>query len=183
MRRKSTYINIGLLATSILLIGLFIRWQIADEFSMVNETLAMVLFAISLIFKLYKLKIGQYLIFILLLILLSNAIKFSYTIVNDGVSTTYYSASFNSLSINPIVFVVLILYMVVNGKFIWDLYNLLAHGSDKEQKEKQDKNIAFYYEKFKNYSTTEMNDIFKVYKDYPIEAQIALKRIKKEKEG
>jgi hypothetical protein len=156
------------------------RWQIADEFAMVNETLAMILFAISLIFKMYRIKIGQYLIFIFLLILLFNVIKFSYTVVNGDVSTTYYSASFSSLSINPIVFVVLMLYMIVNRKVIVDLFQKLLHGSDKEQEEKQDKNVAFYYDKFNNYSSNELNDIFKMFYDYPVEAQIALKKIDKE---
>ena len=61
------------------------------------------------------------------------------------------------------------------------LYQLLIRGSEKEQNEELSKKIEFYYNKFNGCSNSELVDIFKMYNEYPVEAQLALKRIKEEK--
>lgn len=62
-----------------------------------------------------------------------------------------------------------------------DLYHLVTRGSEKEQKEELSKEIEFYYNKFNDCSNIELVDIFKMYNDYPVGAQLALNRIRKEK--
>lgn len=181
MNKRYTVKNISLFVLTGLLIGWFVWWQCANEAPMISETLAMFLFAVSIIFKAYNIKIGQYAILILLIILLFNLITFSYTVVNGDVSTTYYSANFSSFGFNPIVFFVLISYIICNRRFVAYAYKLLIHGSVKEQKEKDNKDITFYYNMFNNCSGNELNDAFNLYNDYPLSAQKALNKIKAER--
>ncbi len=180
MKAKSVYINWILFIVFLLLTGLFITWQVSNDIRMVSESIAMVFLCISLPARIYKLKIAQYALFFLLIILLFNVFDFSYTVVEGNVSTTYHSSRFNGI-INPIVFIILIVYIIVNIDALVAFYQLLTKGSEKDQEEDKIKKIDFYYKKFSNCSDTELTGVFKMYNDYPDEAQIALKRIKSEK--
>lgn len=62
-----------------------------------------------------------------------------------------------------------------------DLYQFLTKGSKNEQVDKANRDIDFYYNKFNSCSDIELNDILKIYNEYPIEAQKALSKIKMEK--
>ncbi|HVV54332.1 MAG TPA: hypothetical protein VHC47_03350, partial [Mucilaginibacter sp.] len=73
------------------------------------------------------------------------------------------------------------LFILFNYGSVIDLYYLFAKGSNKEQEGKRDTDIDFYYRMFKACSDIEFNQFLKMYKDYPIEAQTALDRIKSEK--
>jgi hypothetical protein len=180
MDKRGKYTDISVLVTSIFLVGLFISWQITNGSVMINTTIGAFLFIISLIFRILKLRKGQYLLFILLLALLFN-IRLSFRIANGDVSTTYYSERFPALGFNPIIFLVLILYVIVHRNVIISLFRKLFYGSEKEQDEKRNKNIAFYYDKFSGCSSEELESILKMYEDYPAEAQIALKRIQQDR--
>jgi len=180
MKKKYLIANWILFIISILLLGLFIQWQVSNEFILFNETIAMFLVCASIPLKVYRLRIGQYLIFTALLILVFSPLSCAHTITDANGSITHHEAKFNSL-ISPITFVILIWFTVANFSAIFDLYRLLTKGSDKEQKASLAKEMEFYYNKFKDCSSAELGDIFEMYKDYPVGAQLVLKKIKEEK--
>jgi hypothetical protein len=180
MKKKYLIANRILFIISILLFCLFIKWQVFNEFMFFNETIAMLLFCASIPLKLYKMRTGQYLVFTALLILLFSPLSYSYTITDVNGFITHHEAKFNSL-ISPITFVILILFTMANFSAIFDLYQVLTKGSDKEQKDALSKETEYYYNKFSGYSSAGLADIFEMYNDYPVEAQLALKRIKEEK--
>lgn len=181
MNKINKYTDIGVLILSLIIMGIFISWQIADELFMIDETLGLILFSVSVICKILDFKKVQYVVFILLLVLLLNVIKFGFTVVNGDVSTTQYSVSYTGLGFNLIIFFILILYLVVNRKVVFDLFFKLLYGSESEREERRNRDISFYYEKFHGCSAEEQNEAFKLYNDYPKEARIALDKINKEK--
>ena|ERR1700744_1700253 len=178
MSKRSIYINTGLFIISVLLIGLLIYWQISGEFLMANETFAMFLFSISLIFKKYNVVKAQYFLFVIFFIPLLQLANFSYTITSNDSSITYSSGKFMSLGFSPIVFIIFIAYLAVNRNAFFNLF----YGSAEEKNESFDKNVTFYYNKFNEFSEDELKDIFDMYKDYPKEAQVAFLQIQSERE-
>jgi hypothetical protein len=179
MKKSGKYIDIGILITSVFLLGLFVSWQIANNGFIINTTIALFLFSVSLVFKMLNFRRVQYVVFILLVILLFN-IKLSFQLSNGDGLTTYYSESF-AMGFNPLVLCVLIGYIVINREVVGGLFKSLFHGSAKEQDEKKNKEVTFYYDKFSKCSSDELNGALKVYSEYPEEAQIALKRIQQER--
>jgi hypothetical protein len=178
---KSRIVNWALFVISILLLVLFIQWQVADESILFNEAIAMLFFSVSIPLKIYRVRIGQYVIFAALLILLFSPLSYFYTITEGNTSITHRETKFNSL-ISPVTFVILILFTMVNYSAMFNLYQLLTKGSETEQEDKANIEVEFYYKKFSECSAVEFKESFKMFNDYPVEAQIALKRIKKEKE-
>ncbi len=175
MNKRAIYINVTLFIISIILLGLMIYWQITGGFLMASETLAISLLSLSFIFKKYNLIIGQWISFVLLVILLVVIINFSYTVQNGDTTTTYHTIKFTSPSINLIVFLVLLAFAIVN----WRIFGWLFYGSKEEKQEFFNKKVSFYYHKFKDEPQTELENIFLLYKEYPKEAQVALTKIKK----
>jgi hypothetical protein len=180
MAKATKYVDIGILIISLFLLGLFVNWQIANNDFIINGTIALFLFSVSLIFKIFNFRKGQYPLFILLVILVFN-IKLSFQISNGDGSTTYYSESFPSLGFNPIVLLVLMVYIIVNLEVIAGLFKWLFHGSVKEQEQKKGINVNFYYDKFSRCSADELKGVLKMYNEYPEEAQIALEKIQQER--
>lgn len=162
------------------MLALFIDSELKAEFVLLNESVAMLLLCVSFPFKIYNVKLGQYFILGILLILLFSPLSYSFTITDGDSSVTRNGAKYTSL-ISPLTFVILILFLAFNYKAMIDLYQLLTKGSREEQERKMSKEIEFYYNKFNDCSKSELVDIFKMYKDYPVGAQLALNRIKKEK--
>ena len=177
MNKRAIYINVTLFIVSIILLGLMIYWQITGGFLMASETLAIFLLSLSFVLKKYNLVIGQWLSFGLFLVLLFGIIDFSYTLHNGDSTITYHTIKFTSPSINPIVFLVLLAFAIVN----WRIFGWLFYGSKEEKQEDFNKKISFYYHKFKEEPQTELENIFSLYKEYPKEAQVALTKIKEER--
>ena len=162
------------------LLILSINSQLKGEFVFLNESVAMLLFCLSFPLKICNVKLGQYLILIVLLILLFSPLSYSFTISDGDTSVTHSGAKYTSL-ISPITFFILILFLAFNYSAMKNLYQILTKGTDEEQKKVLSTEIEFYYNKFNGCSNRELVDIFKMYNDYPVGAQLALKRIKKEK--
>jgi hypothetical protein len=181
MSRQNIYINIVLLVIAILLTGVFVNWQISNELFFANETIGLALLSISLIFKLLKLKGAQYVLFFMMIILLFQLVKFSFTITEGDASTTYHSGAFLSIGFSPIVFVEFIFFILINRKVLFFFFGNLFYGYTEERKEKQLKKIDFYYNTFRGYSGDALVEAFKMLDDYPAEAQTALKQIKEER--
>ena len=177
MNKRAIYINVTLFIVSIILLGLMIYWQITGGFLMASETLAIFLLSLSFVLKKYNLVIGQWISFGLFLVLLFGIIDFSYTLHNGDSTITYHTIKFTSPSINPIVFIIFITFVIVN----WRIFRRFLYGSKAEKQDVFNKKISFYYYKFKDEPDTELETFFSLYNEYPKEAQIALTRIKAER--
>jgi hypothetical protein len=175
MNKRAIYINVILFVISILLLGLMIYQQIDGSYLMVTETLAMALFSTSFILKKYNFTKGQWILFVLLIFLLVQIVDFYYSIQNGNETTTYHTRKF-TIGFNPIVFIILLAFCVVN----WRLFEKVLYGSEDEKQENFNKKVSFYYDKFKDEPKKELEKIFMLYKEYPKEAQVALTKIKEE---
>jgi hypothetical protein len=181
MQKKYVIINYVLFTIFSGLLVLAIKSQTADGSIFLNEDTAMLLLCMSFPLKIYNIKIARYIILVGLLVLLFSPLGYSYTIREGNTSVTYHETKFTSLISFP-TFLVLMLFFGFNYSAIINRFQLLIRGSEKEQNEELSKKMEFYYNKFNSCSNAELVDVFKMYNDYPVEAQLALKRIKEEKD-
>ena len=159
------------------MLGLMIYSQLNGGMLIITETLAVALLSLSFILKKYNYVKGQWTCFGFLIVLLVQIIDFSYTVENVDGSTTYHTSKFTSPSINPVVFIILISFVVVN----WRIFGLLLYGSAQEKKEDFDKKVYYYYNTFNKVTEEELMYSFSLYKEYPKEAQVALTKINEER--
>jgi len=127
---------------------------------------------------------GKFLVFYLLILGLFNVVVFSAYLFSFG--SVYYIYKGDNLviafpGINPFFLLITLIYFVFNSKVLIDLYYRLMNGSDAEILLKMESGVKFYYEKFNSYSSESLKDVYKIYNEYPDEAQIALKKINKER--
>ena len=146
----------------------------------INETFALFLLIGSIVVKWSKSTKAQFVILFLLLIPLFDILSYSYTIENGDRSITYSSGKFDSL-INPLVFLVFIVYLIINISGVKKLFKFVLRGSDNEIEEREKKETTFYYDKFNSSTNKELGELYKMYKDYPYTAQVALDKIKGER--
>jgi hypothetical protein len=71
----------------------------------------------------------------------------------------------------------LILYSFINSDSAVKFFRIIFKGSDSEQEEKRNKMVDFYYNKFNALETREFENVLKNLNDYPVEGQIAIKKI------
>jgi hypothetical protein len=177
---KKTIVDIIILA----IIGVFISIGIFDNFSnnyilSVNFYLGCITWIIIILFKIYRRR-QEYFVFWFLLLLTLNILVCSASIVSFGSVNYLYNDGklvIGSIGLNPIFSLILIVYSILN----YDLIKSLFKNSEKEELEKLELSVRFYYDKFNAYPSEELVDIFKMYKEYSNEAQIALKQIHKER--
>jgi hypothetical protein len=182
MRRSINYFDLSVLITiSLVLASIFYLDVKGVSYYTINDLLAILVWLFCLEKTFWNVSFGQYLLLGLLILSLANVITYEYTIDN----TTYSSRSsmnLGALSFNPFAFVLLIFYTLINKGNLKVLINKLIYGSEEEKKEKVTKMTNFYYDKFVSLEPDELNKVFKDFKDYPEEAQIALKKINGERE-
>lgn len=182
MKNGWLYIRLLVPLVVIALTCLCLSWQIDNDMFMINETVSVALLLISLVFNDNRFRFLKYVIFCFLVPALFNITHFSYTTINGSTTETHHSGSISFLGINPIVLLIIPVFMIVNRKLFVKSWVRLRYGSEKEIKENAAKEIDFYYYKFKRYPADDLKDLFKLYKDYPKAAQIALDKIKQESE-
>jgi len=149
---------------------------------MLNETVSFALLLISLVFNNSRFRIFKYLILFFLFLALFNLPHFSYSTVSANTTTTHYSDTIKFFGVNPIVFLVILIFLMINQKLFSGLWTTIFYASDKEVQDKTAKEIDFYYEKFKSCPVDELRVLFKMYRDYPKAAQMALDKINQERE-
>ncbi|MCR8560964.1 hypothetical protein KXD93_25120 [Mucilaginibacter sp. BJC16-A38] len=140
----------------------------------------LLIFGIRLIVTGYR--TGEYIILALILLSVLDLIKWHINL-NESyyISRSYFKIS--GLRFNVFAFLLLVFYCLINRAGLKYAVNYLLHGSAEEQRSDRDKKINFYYDKFNNCTQKELEDAFGMLKDYPVEAQIALYKIKEEKEA
>lgn len=170
--KKFSYVDIALLSVSVLLTGFFIYWELEDHAAFLNETGAMILFCLGLLFKLFDFRRVQGILFFLFLLPLFQLINLSFTVNYGNESVTYNSGSFVALIFSPVVLLIMIAYLAVHIKVLKEFLKKIFHGSVKERKEKQTREINFYYERFSTCSPEELANALKMYDEYPEAGQL-----------
>jgi hypothetical protein len=177
MKRKYNHFDIGLFITLLLIVvGVFYKDIDGTFFYTVNDFLDVILLIFSLRVIFGKPGVERYLVIVILFVCLFNLLTFTYK-VDGGEYSSRSWIGFGSVSFNPFTFLLLIFYGFIDRKFLTDIF----YGSKEEQADKRNKLINFYYNKFINLTAEELDKIFKDFELYPVEAKIALKRIKEEK--
>ncbi|GAB3923460.1 hypothetical protein [Mucilaginibacter myungsuensis] len=174
MERRYKFIT--LIATLLLTVVAFIFWQISNDVMFINETFALLLLIGSTVAKWSRSNKIQLVIFLALFVPLFSLLNYTYTVEDGDTITTYHSARFSSL-VDPIVFLILVVFLGMNLSVIIKFFK----GSDEDITDKSDKLTTFYYDKFNSSDERELIGLYKMYNDYPLEAQIALRKIHEER--
>ncbi|MEN0054297.1 MAG: hypothetical protein AAGC65_11535 [Mucilaginibacter sp.] len=143
----------------------------------INNYLAFIFWMVVIVFKIVKPEKSYYLVPILLVLSVFNIINFTIEVFRFGISIGK-SEQFEGFYINFLAVIELIIYSFINKRFIINIFK----SSDKEKEDDYNKMMGFYYKKFKAINTEEFNSIFTDIKNYPLEAQAALNKIKNERE-
>ncbi|MGY4538852.1 putative membrane protein [Mucilaginibacter sp. UYNi724] len=139
MKKNTT--NWILFGAFALLLTLFIIWQISEQIFMINEVFALIILAVSPILNHYIFPKFQIVLLFVLLIPLFGFLQYSYSFVEANTTYTYHSGKFTGIS--PVVFIIMVIYIIVNISAIKKAFRLFRHGSDAEQTEKYDKMSQF----------------------------------------
>jgi hypothetical protein len=126
-------------------------------------------FSLLLIFTLLKFSKPDrelYGMFILLFLSTFNIINFNVVVVK-----------FNNLPFNIFAFFALVVYSAINKDMVTQIVKKGLKGSEKEQEDRRNKMISFYYDKFNKCDEEEFEQIFRNIEEYPMEAQSALKQL------
>jgi len=170
------------------LIGVMIAKAVFDAFTSgfilaINFYLGCLCWAVVGFLVLEKGK-GSYLVFYMLLLSTLNILVYSVWIRSFGSVHYIYRQGnliISSVGINPMFLFILVIYTIINIKRISSHFGMLFGRTIKDRDEELKSKVNFYYEKFSSYSSEDLVMLFKMYEEYPVEAQIALKKIHKEK--
>jgi hypothetical protein len=180
MKVKSDFIFIG--ALGILIINTITQSILFNYLLSINNYLGFAAWLLILLLRIFKSRIGRYGLGVLLILGLFNIINFTLarvflTVGFGGVS----KAPIETVGLNPIVLLVLIIYYFVNKKSINRILAHLFYGSQEEREREHQKKVDFYLKKFEDCDSNELDQMFNNLKDYPAEAQIALNQIRGQK--
>ncbi len=173
----------------LLLIGYIISVAIYEHFSdgsvlSLNFYLGVLAWLYVCYDRLIKRNPKNFFVFYLLIFGVFNIFIFSAFIFTFG-SVNYYKTDnfvIAFLGINPFFVLIIFIYFLFNAKVLIAFFYTLKNGTDKEIALNFESKIKFYYEKFNLFESENLNDIYRIYKEYPKEAQIALKKIHEERE-
>jgi len=178
---KNNYASILATLLLFILVGRLLVIDIIENSAIsIDDILAVMLLVFSMQLLITQSAKGQYIVLGVLIISLINILQFN-IIIGEESHTTHTTLNIGALSFNAFTFLLLIFYCVINWKGVKVGIKVLFHGSESEQKEKREKLFIFYYDKFKNYTEDELSRAFGMFKEYPLEAQEALNKIKKER--
>jgi len=150
----------------------------------INTYLAILCWLLVVLLKTKKASSSQYLVLMLLIASIFNIISFSAEIISIG--TNIYHRSLVGLNfyypgINPFMVFLLIIYSCINRKGVYDAYHLVFSPSDKEAAITYKKKVDFYYQKFAEYDSEQLQKLAEDIEEYPFEAKAAIKKLTGEK--
>ena len=161
----------------LLVVAVFLHFNNGYVFSL-NYYVGFVAWIVVVCYKVFYKDI-KYGVLVLLLLSFFNIIVFTVSISSFTVG--FLGSNIVSPGIDPLISTILIIYCNVNRDLVTGFYRKFFKASEQELKEKEEREIEFYYKKFITRSIDELADINRDFKQYPLEAQIALKKIYKEK--
>ena len=182
--KKKEYVDLFYLA----LIGYFISEGIYLHFS--DGNVLSVNFYLGIIgwlvccFYVFVIRTNNFFVLFLLILGVFNLLVFSASIFTFGVVRYIYKQDTIIIpfpGINPLFLLIAFLYFLFNSKLLIAHYHNLKYGSKKDIELNLKNRIEFYYNKFNSYESENLKKVYNIYKDYPDEAQIALKRIHEER--
>jgi hypothetical protein len=183
MGKPNKLVDIIIVFISLCLIGQIWFWPIiGGSVLALNYNLILALLVLSFLFKRHGYRKVQVAIFFILLLFLCGLLNFTIEVDNSDLTQTSFSANIGSLSFDPIVFLLLLVYCLINKGAIKYFINRAFYETEEEKSDSESKQTAFYYDQFNTCTEEELERYFKMYKEYPIAAQSALKRIKQERQ-
>jgi hypothetical protein len=166
MRRKLDFLFLGVLGVIILF---SVNMVVEDNYIISGYGYAgFISFLAVFILRLFTNKIGRYGLGIILIAGTLNCINFSVI------------RSMIPFGIDPLIFLITTAYFIINKNSFSKILFTIIYGNQKERGNSYQKKVDFYFEKFSKYDGTEFEKIFKDFKEYPSEAQVALNKIKQD---
>jgi len=176
------YVNIVYFTIlSALLVNTFFGYF--DAVISLNNYLALAFCVIAIVHSLLKGRYSTLWLMVLLTLSLFNVINFTIEIFKSGIYFGYAGSQFAGITLNPLMLLLLIAYLLINKKVIGKYYNQFFKANAKEIEEEREKKILFYYNQFVGDSDLSIQNVISKIDTYPIEAQIALKKIKEERKN
>lgn len=177
---NTDYIFLGLLG--VLLCNTIYQHVINDIVLNLNNYLALAAWVLCFVLVLTKIGLAKYAIATLLLLGLFEVFNFMPGSTKLAIDIGDISnPDMNGIGFSPVVFLFCVAYYIANKTIVHQFFSKRLHDSDDQRFEKQNKMIAFYYNKFSCCSTDEFAVILTNYNDYPEEAKIAIDRVKESK--
>jgi hypothetical protein len=179
MRKKSQYIDAAFLAViAVIIINTLYTYFNSNFLLSLNNYLGFAVWLITLILIIAKPQWGKFMLWPLLLLSAFNILNFTIETNSKSFSFGIGGMALNLPGVNLIFFTALLIYSLINRKTITLFFKKTFRPSEEELLKKQKTMTAFYFGKFVNYNSEEIEEVFKNYNDYPHEAQVALKQIK-----
>jgi|GEM_PF-4407199 len=177
MDRPNKYLDIAVLLMLFYTSAIAINRHIANVGALsVSNYIGIVLLISVIILKLAIPTKFRLSVFLLLALGLFNIVSFTYYKTTAGVNYGERTAEIDL--INPLILVLIIIYMIVNRRFIRRYYT----PSNKEEVDQQSKMVGFYFDKFNSCSEEELKNALSLYDQYPLEAQLALRKVHDERQ-
>lgn len=176
MKKKNKYLDIFLFGLLIILAVFIFYWDISDTVAFsINDLLLIGLLIFSYRSIFYNSAKGQYLLLILIILSLPGLLTTNFNLDGSGTSVTFFHMG--ALKFNPLSFLLLVLYILINRKNFLSGVGKILYGSEQEKLNKRERDVLFYYTKFNDCTPDELDNTFKLFDQYPPEAKEALKRI------
>ena len=112
-----------------------------------------------------------------------NIISFTNEVIyfGDGSGFEFSGMYFAGPGINPLILLIFILYAILNRTVAKSLFKKLFRPTQSEAENDYRKKFDFYYDKFLTFNDEEFNKVTGMLKDYPVEAQEAIRLIAAER--
>ncbi|GAB2988066.1 hypothetical protein GCM10027049_30560 [Mucilaginibacter puniceus] len=179
MSKKAKHIDSIYLAILVCISLISIYRYLNDDYTLsVNNYAAFILLICVINYKVAFPNKGKYLVLGLLALSTLNIINFTIEVFRVKVGVINEGANFDGIGFNLILFVLLISYSIINKDIIKSIFSY----TNAEAADNENKMIAFYYEKFMKTDDDTFDTALSNINEYPYEAQIALRKIKEEKD-
>jgi len=184
MNKKAKYSDIIYLLFFAWLIGVTIVNYLTYNYTIsINAYAGFLGWIIVIILKFRDNNKSRYGVITLLILAVFNIISFTSESISFGLANTFWVGNlyFDYPGINPVILLLVIIYLLINWKFIKPLYQRFFTPSDEEFMKEYNKKVYFYYNKFSVYDDAQFNTVVSDIKDYPVEAQEAINKIAAQK--
>jgi hypothetical protein len=172
---KSKADIIFLVLIGLLLTNAFVQSYLYSYELSLNNYLGLILWVVVLISLLIKHKTRR--LALAILIILGTFDVLSFSIGTRTIGFSIGDMSTHLIGFDPIIFLVLIAWYLVNHKRINQIISTSLYGNTSEIEEERKKQVEFYLKKFKELDKPELTKVINDIDQYPSEAQTAIRMI------
>jgi hypothetical protein len=172
MKFKSDYIFLGILG--LMIVNALYQFAFNHFVLTTNTYVGILGWAVTLFFALKDFRFSKYATAILLILGVLNILNFSVEAASTRIVFGDESPHFEWPGLNPITFLILIIYYIVNRKSINRILLNFIRGTEAEREEAFQKKVAGYLRNFEKFTPAELENMYKNVKEYPPEAQKAI---------